>query len=104
MTDDAQVEGRIDLRALGLEHEPSQIDAAVRATLHELHQTTMLVRAQRTLLAIAAALVVIAAATVLNSSPRRGVESDRDVLAQWTDAGYVPTNGELLAAYQGYRP
>ena len=94
--------GRIDLRSLGLDHDTAQIDAAIRATMQELHHARLLVRTQRALLAVAAVLVAIAAATIVRSP--RDTNRDADFVTRWAETGHTPTNGELLTAYHGYRP
>jgi hypothetical protein len=53
---------------------------------------------------LAAAAVVMAigigALAIVTDAPRPGVPAE--LLAQWMEAEHVPTNGELLFAFQGY--
>jgi hypothetical protein len=62
------------------------------------------VRWRRRMLGVAAALVLIATAA-MRGTPRR-TQSDPavELIARWARTEHVPTNGELLATFQGYRP
>ena len=93
---------RIDLRGLGIPDDPSRTDAVVAGVMQRITRPVSLVRAQRWVAAVAAVLVCIAVVTVLRSGAR--TQRDPDPLGGWTASGHVPTNAELLAVYQGYRP
>jgi hypothetical protein len=105
-------EGRLDLRALDADPDIRRSDAVVAAVMARIlarhaeqsEGVVRLLRARRYVLAVAAMLVAIATAAVY-ASPQRssGVPGD-DVIASWTESLHVPTNGELLATYHGYRP
>lgn len=106
MTDPRERIGRVDLRALDLERDGTREDAVVARALASLQprpaDVIPLLSARRHLAFAAAVLGAIALLTVLQS---RGRGADGDALVMtWTTSGHVPTNGELLAAYQGYRP
>jgi hypothetical protein len=111
MTDPHAPEGRLDLRALDVEHDPARADAVIGAVMSRIATTrqprddlAILRRYQRLALAAAAVLAAVATAAVV-AVPRRSQEAaPSEVIASWTESQHVPTNGELLAAYQGYRP
>lgn len=110
MTDPHAPDGRLDLRALDAEHDPARADAVIGAVMSRIEATgqprddlASLRRYQRVLLAAAAVLAAIATTAVV-AAPRRSQAAPTDVIASWTESQHVPTNGELLAAYQGYRP
>ena len=111
MTD--QPERRLDLRSLDAANDPARTDAIVGAVmsrvrdmprdviLSEAKDLLLFRRYQRLLLAVAAVLAAIATAAIARSS--RSADSP-DVIADWATSSHVPTNGELLAAFHGYRP
>jgi hypothetical protein len=103
---------RLDLHDLDAAADDARTNAVVAAVLSRIsagasrrdYHIAALVRAQRALLAVAAALVAAATATIV-SAPRRPPEPfTADVIASWAESRHVPTNGELLAAYRGYTP
>lgn len=105
-------EGRLDLRALDADPDARRADAVVAAVMARIvarratqsEDVVRLLRARRDMLAVAAVLAAIAAAAVY-ASPRGSSDAPgEDVIASWTESRHVPTNGELLAAYHGYRP
>ena len=107
---------RLDLRSLDVVPDPVRIDAIVGAVMHRVRSDeaeherrhedlAALRRARRYLLAAAAVFAFIATASVLTSSRRTNdFGQGADVVARWAEALHVPTNGELLVIYQGYRP
>jgi hypothetical protein len=106
-------EGRIDLRALsGAADDPGRTDAVAAAVMARIvgraaempYDIASLRRVQRRLLALAAVLVAAATATVYATPSSASVTDASALLASWTESGHVPTNAELLAVYQGYRP
>ena len=106
MTD--KPEGRLDLRSLDAAEDPARTDAIVGAVMSrvvvipsEARNLLLLRRYQRRLLAIAAVLAAIATAAIATSS--RSADSG-DLIIDWATSSHVPTNGELLAAFHGYRP
>jgi hypothetical protein len=106
MTDPRESIGRVDLRALDLERDQTRENNLVAGVMARLQprppDVIPLLMVRRYLAIGAAVLAAIAALTVLQS---RGRDADGDALLMtWTTSGHVPTNGELLAAYQGYRP
>jgi hypothetical protein len=116
MADPRSDHDRIDLRGLGLGPDAQREDEVLRAVMARVGDARTqrasvppidpplpaLFRLRRVVFAAAAVLAAIATATVVTSGGR-GAPSN-DVIATWTHASHVPTNGELLAAYQGYRP
>ena len=52
---------------------------------------------------IAAAAVLVAAAALGLTSRRTDTAPPLDVVAQWASQQHVPSNAELLMAFQGYR-
>jgi hypothetical protein len=111
MTDPHIPDGRLDLRALAAEHDPARVDAVIGAVMSRIETTRQprddlasMRRYQRVLLAAAAVLAAVATAAVVAAPRRSQVAAPTDVIASWTETQHVPTNGELLAAYQGYRP
>ena len=101
--------GRLDLRALDVGSSASHEDAVIHAVLARIATRSMqpewhswMVPAQRGLAAATVVFVLLAGAVVLS---RRGPEETdgTTLIESWVAAGQVPTNGELLAAYMGYR-
>ena len=101
-------EGRLDLRALDAADIPARNDAVIAAVLARVDARSaniaLLLRTQRRMLAVAAVRAAIAVATVAHTPNRTNAAPANDPIAQWAQSGHVPTNGELLAAYQGYHP
>lgn len=101
---------RLDLRELDLVADRSREDAAVQAVLARITARPIqqewwawMARAQRGLAAAAVVFVLLAASLVLTG---RGSDTQGDLatlIESWVTSGQVPTNGELLTAYQGYR-
>jgi hypothetical protein len=104
MTDDL----RLDLRSLDAGDDPVRTDAVVRSVMSGIvrrprgDDVRELRRYRVALLAAAAAFLVTALGAV--RVQRDAQSPDSDAIAEWARDGHVPTNGELLAAYQGYRP
>jgi hypothetical protein len=63
--------------------------------------TTIVIYA-RPLLAAAAAIVVIATGALMVTQRPAQEDQPVSVLASWAESNHVPTNGELLAVFQGY--
>lgn len=110
MTDQTRDPGRIDLRAIDEPADPNQAErviAAVRSRKRVPMSETADVLAgvaawSRPILAAAAALLLAATATLLRTRERAQDDQPVSVVASWAESSYVPTNGELLAAFQGY--
>lgn len=111
MIEHSKSPGRIDLRAID---EASQSPVADRVIAGVLARSAeFLGKPQpdvfatlgahlRPLFAAAAILLVIATgALAFVGGPSRVTAADT-VLAEWTQSNHVPTNGELLIAFQGY--
>jgi hypothetical protein len=104
MTDDR----RLDLRSLDAADDPARTEALVHfvmagiARRPRLDDVRELRRYRVALLAATAAFLVIAlgAAGVQRDTPVPA----SDAIATWARESHIPTNGELLAAYYGYRP
>jgi hypothetical protein len=110
MTDSRSDDRRVDMRALELARDARAEDAMVAAVMTRLSRAPQpagsatpveLLRLRRVLLAAAAVLAAIATTAVFKT---RRPDASADVIAGWTQSSHVPTNGELLAAYHGYRP
>jgi hypothetical protein len=101
----------LDLRALDAEADDSRADMVVRSVLEALpkrHAVPHLARALgriRLAMAVAATvLAMLATGAVLAERRERDAMTVADLMERWTQSDHVPTNGELLTAYQGYRP
>jgi hypothetical protein len=110
MTDDVQP--RVDLSAVDAHRDAAReelVIAGVMARVAALHRKgaadAARLRAARRWLLAAAAVLVVAAAGAVRIAPRRpGAEDPSALVGDWAQSNHVPTNGELLAAFQGYRP
>lgn len=106
-------DGRIDLTALGRSN-PAQADSVVGAAMSRIRARTPereplladLAGWWRPGLAAAAAIVLCTLGIVLarqragsGNAPPASVEAR---VLDWAESGYVPSNGELLTAFQGY--
>lgn len=110
MTESPRQPGRIDLRPI--DHPPDQLQAervitAAMARFASERDSNSDVLANiviyaRPLLAVAAALVLIATGTLISTQRQTEPIEPASVLASWAESSYVPTNGELLAVFQGY--
>ena len=113
MTDDrgARDTGRLDLRALSAVPDDARREAVIAAVLAHAAESRLelatdcarLMYARRRLTVVAAVLAGLAAASVLGR-PRRAAESSPHPISTWAEAQRVPTNGELIAFFQGYAP
>lgn len=110
MTDPSRAPGRIDLRAIDDTALPVDGERVIRAALSRMAAIatsngdvlTSLLIYSRPMLAAAAALVLIALGTLMFTPRPAQVDQPVNVLAAWAERSHVPTNGELLAAFQGY--
>ena len=106
---DTNPPGRIDLRALDEHMNSGRVGGIIgvaieRAGVRRRVPTDELSRIAtiaRPVLA-AAALVMLAAATVIRLTARASAGPPLGSLASWVDEQRVPTNGEVLAAFGGY--
>lgn len=110
MTESSREPGRIDLRAI--DHPPDQLQAervisgamarlaAERDSGGDVLATIVIYT--RPLLAVAAALVLVATGTLMSTQRQTEPVEPASVLASWAESSHVPTNGELLAVFQGY--
>jgi hypothetical protein len=103
--------GRIDLRALDEPADPGRagrvISAAMLRSRGAIAPARVGVRvsigAYSRLVTVAAAfLIIVASATVFVENPRTSDAEPMTVVAEWIQSQRVPTNGELLVAFQGY--
>ena len=100
---------RIDLTALDASRDDRRADAVVQSVMSRITRTASVVdlfpfaRFQRGM-AVAAAVLLVVAGTVVLATSRPAPNDTADVIAEWAGASHVPTNGELLTAYMGYRP
>jgi hypothetical protein len=110
MTEISRDPGRIDLRPIDEPADPVQAERVIAAAMSRVaaHRnsrgdvlTTIVIYA-RPLLAAAAALVVIATGTLMVTQRPTQEDQPVSVLASWAESNHVPTNGELLAVFQGY--
>jgi hypothetical protein len=106
MTDTPPEPGRVDLRALTDPADPLQADRVVQAALVRAALGPRPARrvAHLTALLAAAALLLVAAGVLLLAPGRQAPEEPAGLIADWAASSHVPTNGELLAAFGGYRP
>jgi hypothetical protein len=108
MSDDDKA--RLDLRAI--EPDAASENRVVATAMRRIHETPQLPRddvesfARRVArpVLVAAALLVAAAAVVVLMVPTSGATTPQPdaTLASWVEASHVPTNAELLGAFQGY--
>ena len=109
MTDRSREPGRIDLRAVDLPADPLQAERVIAAAMSRMAEgreskgdvLVTIMSYSRPLLAAAAALILIATGTLMIGE-RRATDEPVSLLATWAESSHVPTNGELLAAFQGY--
>jgi len=110
MTNRSREPGRIDLRAIDAPADPLQAQQVIAAAMSRMAADresngdvlTSIVIYARPLLAAAAALLLIATGTLIITQGRAQADQPASVLATWAESSHVPTNGELLAAFQGY--
>lgn len=104
MTDDR----RLDLRILDAGDEPGSTGVLVRAVMDEIRRRPRDDHGRelhRYRIAVAVAAAVFATIALATMRARPGDSSAAaDIIVEWALDGHVPTNGELLATYQGYRP
>jgi hypothetical protein len=99
---------RLDLRVLRAEHDPAREEAVIRRVLTRIQSTdrsqadamVRLERIHRHMLMAAAGLATMAIVASL-WAPRR---VPANPVIDWAVARHVPTNGELLVTFTGYRP
>lgn len=110
MTDSSSKPGRIDLRVIDDPADPLQAERVIAAAMSRMSVTresngdvlATIVAYSRPLLAAAAAILLIAAGTLAVTQRRMQDDQPESVLATWAEASHVPSNGELLATFQGY--
>jgi hypothetical protein len=109
MTDRSRDPGRIDLRAIDEPSDSAQADRVIAAALARAagesaapsDVLSSIETLTRPLLALAATLLVTAFGTLLLTRGR-AIAEPATVVANWAEQSHVPTNGELLATFQGY--
>lgn len=101
---------RLDLRALDVGDSRARADAVIQTVLGQITARASqpgwmawMPRAQRGLAAAAAILLFLAGAVVLAEGRADPGADVTALIATWALSSHVPTNGELLTAYQGYR-
>jgi hypothetical protein len=106
---DHQPLGRIDLRAIDEPGDPGRIDRIVASVLRQvtsddlLGATDLLSRLGGLARpAMAAAAILLLCATAVLRWNDRAARAPLGSLSSWAAADRVPTNGELLAAFEGY--
>jgi len=109
MTDD--LDERLDLSALDAGDDPvrtnaliARIGARARAVSQLDGDVVALRRARRALAATTAVLIAMAATIVFSTRREIVTTPAGDPIASWAESRHVPTNGELLAVFQGYQP
>ena len=110
MTERSREPGRIDLRAIDHPADPLQAERVIRAAMSRLASErdagddvlATITTYARPLLAVAAALLLAAAGTLIVTQRQTESVEPASVLASWAESSHVPTNGELLAVFQGY--
>ncbi len=105
-----RAESRLDLRALDVTDDLAREDAVIQAALRQISTRARdaewpdwMIRAQRGLAAAAAVLLLVAGAVVLAQSDQSDPADPAELIQQWARSSHIPTNGELLSAYMGYR-
>jgi hypothetical protein len=110
MTERSSEPGRIDLRGIDSPADPFQADRVIAGAMSRMAVNResgadvlgSIVVYSRPLLAVAAALLLVATGTLITTPRLARTDQAANVLAAWTESSHVPTNGELLAAFQGY--
>ncbi len=110
MTDRSREPGRIDLRAVDAPADPLQAERVIAAAMSRMAVVresrgdvlASIMSYSRPLFAAAAALILIATGTLIVTQRRAATDQPASLLATWAESSHVPTNGELLAAFQGY--
>lgn len=100
--------GRIDLRALDELADPARAERVISAALARVNLTPRalpwLAGRFRPILAVAAVLFLVAFG-LLRGAPRAEAPVEPSAaLAGWVASDHVPSNGEILTAFRGYRP
>ena len=109
---DRQPLGRIDLRAIDEPTDPRQADRVIGNVLRQVLSKNPVGPADllsrlggliRPAIAAAAILLFGASVTLRRMNDRSaGTPPPLTSVWSWAEAGRVPTNGELLAAFEGY--
>jgi hypothetical protein len=102
--------GRMDLRPIqeGLQHDVDRIlgnaigISAMRRAKSRSGLFAELHAFARPLIAAAAVILILAATTLALTDARLAPVPPDVVLADWARTNHVPTNGELLFAFEGY--
>jgi len=110
MTESSHEPGRIDLRPIDHPPDDLQAERVISAAMARFAAgrdsnddvLANIVIYTRPLLAAAAALVLAAAGTLIGTQRETEPIEPASVLASWAESSHVPTNGELLAVFQGY--
>lgn len=110
MTESSREPGRIDLRAIDHPADPLQAERVISGAMARFAAErdasgdvlASIVIYARPLLAVAAALVLVATGTLISTQREAEPVEPASVLASWAELSHVPTNGELLAVFQGY--
>jgi hypothetical protein len=110
MTDSAREPGRIDLRTIDEPFDPTQADRVIAAAMSRIAADrdagadvlATIALYTRPLLSAAAASFLVATGTLIVTQRRAETEQPVSILASWAESSHVPTNGELLAVFQGY--
>lgn len=110
MTDRSRAPGRIDLRAVDEPADSLQAERVIAAAMsrtgigREPKEDVLanIMNYSRPLLATAAALILIATGTLIVTQRQAQAVPPESLLATWAESSHVPTNGELLTAFQGY--
>jgi hypothetical protein len=110
MTDNREKAGRIDLRSLDVDQSHGErVMASVMDRIRVTPQTPadplldLLERSARPVRIVAGLLAAAAVVVVVLTESRRDSEPPvPGVVAAWAQSQHVPTNGELLATFQGY--
>ncbi len=111
MIDSGKEPGRIDLGVITEDSQLGNVDR-VMAEVHRrragnlgnarLGVFAILVEHSRPLVAAAAILLTISMGSLALTSERGPVVPPEVTLAEWARSNHVPTNAELLIAFEGY--
>ena len=112
MTDERQRPGRVDLRALEAHRDAHRADRVIEAAMARISALPVASRSVgvieslgsylRPVAVAAAVLLMLATGAVLATDDLPSESRAIATLANWAESGHVPTNGELLVAFQGY--
>lgn len=114
MTDEMTNCGRVDFHAISDDPEFANVDRVMTAVFARSgvgsgspeqfrHGVFRVLVGHAGPLAAAAAILITASLTTLALLPGTPASAPGQTLATWVQSNHVPTNGELLSTFEGYR-